>query len=274
MELNKTVMIGGPIRNREWIISYYLRNLYNQTYPKHLCEILWLINNSTDKTFEILTEFKNKHEHEYRRIRIQVYNESNMPEDNRTVECREAHTYSRLAELRNRVISEFLKTDCDLYLNCDSDILMRKDCLERLVSHNKDFVAGLIYNGYLMSSKPGEPGLFFGDPVEKAYLFPNILNETSPNHFTHVVNNRIKNPERAKDKPLLQVQFTGAINVLSRAVCEKARYGYDNRGEDYPFCRDALKAGFEIWCDLYNYNQHVMAKDFLEQFKNFGIEGE
>ncbi len=259
MNFDKRIFIGAPISNRSWIAPYYLRNLYAQTYPKHLCEILWIVNNSNDKTMQLLTDFKQKHEHEYKRIRIQIYNASGVPEDKRTADLREKFTYSWLAELRNRLLDEFLKTDCDYYLNCDSDILMRKDCLERLVSHDKDFVAGLIYNGYLFAD---------GTP----YKYPNILREYEPRQYKHVVNYRVKNPETNYENPLMEVDFTGAINIVSRDVAKKARYAWHKQGEDEPFSYSARKAGFSIWCDLYNYNQHVMAKELLEQFKNFGVE--
>lgn len=261
--MNKKIFFGCPISQRAWIAPFYLRNFYNQTYPKHLIHILWIVNNSTDDTFQILSQFKLDHEKEYGSIRIQIYNASEIPEDQRSVEIREKFMYQRLADLRNRMLDEFLKTDCDYYFSVDSDILLRKDCLERLISHDKDFVAALIYNGYLMSGGK-----------ENAYKYPNILNEDTPGHYKHIVNYRTKHPETNFENPLIKTDFTGAVCVMSRKTCSVSRYSWHKQGEDSPLCESARKAGIQIWCDVYNYNQHVMSKELLEEFKNFGVEDE
>lgn len=259
--IEKKVFFGCPVSQRGWVLHFYLRNFYNQTYPKHLIDILWIVNNSKDDTFEILSRFKEQHEHEYNSIRIQVYNASEIPEDQRTVEVREKYMYQRLSDLRNRMVYEFLKTDCDYYFSVDSDILLRQDCLERLVSHNKDFVAGLIYNGYLMP-----------EGIHGAYKYPNILKEESPGKYKHIVNYRTKNPETNYENPLISVDFTGAVCLMSRKTCSVAKYAWHKQGEDENFSREARQAGIEIWCDVYNYNQHIMSNELLDQFKNFGIE--
>lgn len=267
--IEKKVFFGCPISNRGWCIDYYLRNFYNQTYPKSLIHILWIVNNSTDDTFQKLSDFKLSHEKEYGSIRIQIFDDSKVPEDTREIKkigdelinIRDKFMYMRLANLRNRMVEEFLKTDCDYYFSVDSDILLRKDCLERLISHEKDFVAGLIYNGYLLAGGK-----------EQAYKYPNILKEETPGHYKHIVNYRTKHPEANLENPLIPVDFTGAVCVMSRKTCEKSRYFYHHQGEDEPFSRSAKEAGIQIWCDAYNYNQHIMSKELLEEFKNFGVE--
>ncbi len=269
--MNKKIFFGCPISQRAWIAPFYLRNFYNQTYPKHLIHVLWIVNNSTDDTFSILSKFKLDHEKEYGSIRIQIYNDSEVPEDTRQTtfdgkrvsNIREEVMYHRLAELRNRMLAEFLKTDCDYYFSVDSDILLRKDCLERLISHNKDFVSALIYNGYLMAGGK-----------EEAYKYPNILNEDTPGHYKHIVNYRTKHPETNFEKPLIKTDFTGAVCLMSRKTCSVSRYSWHKQGEDEPLCRTAREAGIQIWCDVYNYNQHVMSKELLEKFKTFGVEDE
>jgi len=258
MEQNKTVFLSAPVSNRDWVISYYLRNLYNLDYNKKLISIFWVINNSKDDTMKLLFDFKNKYESEYESIRIEIFNDSSVPKDERTVEVREKYIYQRLADLRNYCVREFLRTNCDYFFSCDSDILIRKDCLSRLVSHEKDFCSALIYNGYLFH--PEDPS-----------AYPNILKLVENDRYKHIVNYRTKHPESNFEKPLIRCDFTGAVFTMSRKACSVVRYEWHRQGEDEPASKSIREAGMEIFCDVYNYNQHVMDEKFLEQFKSFGI---
>jgi GT2 family glycosyltransferase len=44
-----------------------------------------------------------------------------------------------------------------------------------------------------------------------------------------------------------KVDVTGAVVLMSRAVCEKVKYAWDVQGEDIAFCRNAQKEGYEVW---------------------------
>jgi len=267
MNLEKRILIAAPVSRREWVLSYYLRNLYNLTYPKHLTSIYWIINNSNDQTFQILSEFANAHQHEYARIKIDVFDNPKIPEDNRNqkrdeqgnlTSNRREFIYDWLSTLRNKLLKKCVEWDCDYLLSSDSDILMRPDCIEKLLSHNADVCAGLIYNGYLYA------------PDSDNYMkFPNILKRQPDGNYTHIYNYYVKNKTG-----FLECDFSGACILISKEVCMVSKYASDKAyGEDLPWSQSVQAAGYKIYCDCSCYNQHVMSEKLLDQFKNFGIEG-
>jgi hypothetical protein len=253
----KTVLISAPVCNRAWILPYYLRNLYNLEYNKMLISIYWIVNNSNDETFQILSKFQHDHKNEYRQIKIDIFNNEKIPEDNRSELVRKQHIYAWLSLLRNRILDKCVEWNCDYLLSCDTDILMRKDCLTKLLSHDKAVCAGLIGNGYLVN--PSNP-----------FLYPNILKKLENRNYKHIYNYYVKNKTG-----LIEVDFTGAVICISKEVCKTTKYAPDlTYGEDLPWSKDVQKAGYKLYCDCSCYNQHVMSKELLEKFKSFGVEDE
>ena len=259
MPIDKRILVACPIHQREWIIPYYLRDLYNLNYNKKLIDIYWIINNSTDNSLILLREFKQKYENEYNSITIEILNSTNKFKDDRKSALREQFTYSWLASLRNKLLKKCVQLDNDFLWSHDCDILFKPDTLNRLLSHNKNIVSCLLYNSYLFT--PEEP-----------WRHPNILKEIGFRQYQHIVNYRTKNPNKNSIGTLLPCEFTGASILISKDVCKVAKYDWHKLGEDEPFCYSARKAGFNLWCDISLYVQHVMGEQFLDQFKNFGIE--
>ena len=258
--MDKKILISCPVSNRAWVLPYYLRNLYNLDYNKKLIDIYWIVNNSKDNSLELLNAFKEEYENEYNSITIEIYNSKRKFVDDRITEIRREYTYNWLAELRNKMLKKAVKIDVDFLFSSDSDILFTKDTLLRLVEHNEDVVASLIYNGYLYGDKLG-------------FKYPNILRELEkPRTYEHISNYRIKNPQENIKGLLIPVDFTGAIFLIKKDVCANAKFGANlDYGEDEPFCYSARQAGYKLWCDISLYNQHIMSIDLLDEFKNFGL---
>lgn len=251
------VLIATAIQNRAWVLPYYLRYIYNIEYDKKLIDIYWIINNSTDKSYELLSEFQNKYLSEYNSIKIEVYNNSKIPNDERTSKIRENYTYQWLSQLRNKILKKCVEINADYLFSCDCDILVKSDILKRLLSHNKSIVASLIYNGYK----------YVG--LEKAYQYTNILKDLGNRNYQHIVNYRTKFPEKNEKGTLVSCDFTGACVLMSQNVCEKTEYSYHKQGEDEPWSWSARQAGFEMFCDVSMYSQHIMGFEFLDVFKDF-----
>lgn len=263
--MDKKVMIACPVQNRQEILPYYLECLYNIDYPKHLIFIYWIINNSNDDSLEILKTFKEQHEHEYNSICIEIFNNKKYPQDERKQDVR-VKTYHFLSELRNKILKKCAKSDCDFLFSSDSDILLNKDVLKRLLQHDKKIVANLIYNGYLYTP-PDAPKDY--DCISNAYKYPNILREVAPRIYQHIVNYKIKNPHTNPVGTLIEVEYSGASILIAKEVCEKARYSHnDTYGEDEEFCFTARQAGYKIFCDISSFQFHVMNKDILEKYLN------
>lgn len=266
---DKKILLLCPVRDRAWVLPYYLKHVYNLDYPKHLISILWLINQSKDDSEKILKEFKNKYEHEYNKIEIEHYKSNKIiPEynrerndkvyvysDGRKEVVKDKSTdavYTHLAEIRNYLLSKI--GDHDYIFSCDSDILVRSDCLSKLVSHGKDVISAIIFNGYKAAGK------------ENAWRYPNVLRVLSDGKIEHVANSYIRKSPEATESKLLRINITGAVYLISNEVAKKVKYAYHVKGEDTPFCLDAESKGFEIWCDTGIFNRHIMDKEMLKEY--------
>jgi len=250
---DKRIMIFAPVNQRAWILSYYLRNIYNIEYPKSLLSILWIVNNCTDNSFQLLQEFKDRHNDEYESIDIQIWDNPEMGIDSRDTVHRNTYTYRWLSDLRNRGVSECIKHDCDYLFSCDSDILVRSNVLELLLKADKDYVAGLIYNGY--------------ETHESIYWqIPNMLRKEG-NYYKHVNNYYTKNK-----LGVIEIDFSGAVFLANKKVLPFYKFAPDRMGEDLPACQSLQKAGFKIYGCCDSYSQHIMSPRWLKEFKNFGFE--
>ncbi len=64
------ITICMPVYNSKWCLNYTLKALYNIDYPKNLLRLVFVDNCSTDGTYEMLKEFKQKFKSEYESIII------------------------------------------------------------------------------------------------------------------------------------------------------------------------------------------------------------
>ena len=264
MEFNQKILIACPVSNREWVLSHYLEHLYKIDYPKNLISLYFIINHSTDKSSDILKEFKNKYRNEYGHIKIEFYDSKNRFKDDRGMQTRMKFTYGWLSELRNKIARECVKRDYDYLFSCDSDILVPSNILKKLLSHKVDMVASLIYNGYLFTPKNASDGY---NPMDNAYRYPNILEGNRMNGYKHIVNYHVKNPNLTNEKDgLFEVDFTGAVFLATNEVCKNGRYEWHNQGEDEPFCKSVKDKGYKIYCDTSCYSQHMMNEEILDKY--------
>lgn len=238
-----TVTIGCPVRNREKYLPHYLKCIHNLDYPKNKITLYFIVNDSQDKTSEILWKFKNEFGKEYNRIKIDTVNQ-NAIADIRMEKVRK-EIYKTLSNLRNSWL-QGIKTD--YALSCDSDIMMPSDTLQKLIRHEKDYVAGLIINGYLFN--PDNP-----------YLYTNILKRINQAQYLHIT--------EYEELQLIEVDFTGAIMLLSYNACKAGKFATHNQGEDGAFCEDLKSKGFKIYCDTSAKCTHCMSEEFLKKY----IEG-
>jgi len=252
--MDKRILIGTPIRDRAWIIPYYLSCLYGLNYDKKLIDLYWIINNSSDQSQKLLKDFKYKYNNEYNSITIEITNKPKLPTYDRenSVGIRQ-EVYPWLAYLRNKLLDKCVSFNCDYLWSTDSDILFKPDTLSRLLSHNIPVVSALLYNGYLH------------DGIESAYKYPNILREIKPRLYQHISNYRIKNPQLNSFGTLIEVDYTGASILISKDVCKVAKYdGNKIYGEDESFCWSAKQNGYKLYCDISLFLNHIMSPELLK----------
>lgn len=221
------------MRNRAWILPTYLTALTQLDYPMEAIEFCFIINDCQDKTPAILVDFA-------RSCRSPV----RLVEENHSRPGgykRGFYSLSRLADLRNRLLSEFLDSSCTHLFSVDSDIIVPPFALRQLLADNCPVVSALVCNGHEL----GDQGLF------------NVLNREEGGSYRHV-----------RDIPagcLFQVDCTGAACLIAREVIEKykVRYLSDKGAEDIGFCEEARRWGLGIYCDSRVKGAHMMNEMML-----------
>lgn len=246
-----SVLIACPIHNREWILPKYLEHIQNIDYDKNKISMYFLLNNCKDNSEKILKQFKKQNINKYNNIIIDRYNTQYKFEDNRTSEVRLSYTYHHLSELRNKIMRFASKNNYDWLLSCDSDILVPPDILNKLLSHNKDVISSLIYNGYIKDS-------------DKPYKFPNILNYDRRG-YKHIVNWYVKNSPFLKERKLIEVDATGAVVLMSHNIFnnKNIKYSFHPQGEDLYWSETVRNENYKLYCDLSVFSEHIMNKLFL-----------
>jgi hypothetical protein len=212
------IFVGAPVRNRAWVLYRYINALKRQNIEMETC---FIVNDSVDDTESIMRN---------NGFKVIV---KNFGGD--TSHARGKYSKNNLAILRNILLEEFLKSDCNFLFSVDTDIIIPDESLIKLINHNKDIVSMLIKN----------------HPTLKAHNI--FVNGT---HLTDV------------PAGLIPVDMTGAVYLISRRVIEKGvKYSDHELGEDIPFCQMAKEKRFELFCDtrlkpihVYNENLELVAK--------------
>lgn len=225
------IMIGCPVRNRAWILPRYLQCLQNLDFPAELISYCFVINDSTDLTADLLSDFASTHEG-----KVKLIFADQGTKRTRT-HYRGNYNFDQLSRLRNSLLDVFLHSNCSYLFSVDSDILVPPDSLNSLLEDRCDIVSALVCNGYIL----GDAGIF------------NILNYVDGQwiHLRGFPRDRV-----------FRVDCTGAAYLIKRKVIEEygVRYSAHYGAEDIGFCRDAANKGLQIFCDGRIECQHIMAE--------------
>jgi hypothetical protein len=144
---------------------------------------------------------------------------------------------------RNRLVRDFLETDCEQLIFLDVDVFWHENELRKLIEHHADIVAGIYplksaEEDYPVAPLPGERRANDYGLVEVAGVptgFLKIRRHVLETLYPTVPQHRSK--EDTYGRKLIPVLFERSLNGISR------------RGGDYEFCRKARAAGFRIYVD-------------------------
>jgi hypothetical protein len=251
------VTVAAPAWNRAWILPKYLEALDALDYPPELLSFFFLVNDSTDASFDILEAWASRRRERMREaLALSVYlagapwsqppsitvvradvepgRPPDIDEQGRRLAAERSRAHPILADLRNRARSHFLASPDSYLWMVDTDILVPSDALRRLLAHGRDVVAALVRNG------------------EAAWNYLTFKPHTS--RF-----DRDPGPPPAR---LFQVDLTGACCLFSRralATC-KWRAVTTGSGEDAGMALALRSAGISQWVDGSIATEHVMKR--------------
>jgi len=163
---------------------------------------------------------------------------------------------------------QFLKTDCDFFLNIDADTYFFDDPrtnnpINRLVSLDKDVVGGL----YVCKRKPYTP-VYRPADLQNRWNADKKAPENYPFNIPH--------------EPQQVAYVGGGFVLIKRKVIEELMEIYpvpnlpmihpvtdEYLSEDYAFCHMAASHGFEVWVDPVVKLGHESTKYYtVEDYKN------
>jgi GT2 family glycosyltransferase len=235
-----SVVIGTPIRDRAWILSRYLESIYNLDYPKEEIILVFLINDSNDSSAKIIANITYpwcKDKYKYKNIIISDKHygfESCDRELGRTTE-----KFLHFARIRNDWIGLFKHIkDVTHIFSIDSDILVPKNSLKKLIENDRDICSMVISNSIV---KRG-----YGKDITNLFTYNENYEQ-----YENILN---------YNDSLFEVDVTGSVCLIKRKVLEKVDYQAHPLGEDFGFCIKAKQLGFKVWCDGSLKGEHIMSK--------------
>jgi len=240
LSLQSTITIGTPIRNREWILDDFFKGILNLNYDKKSINLVFLINDSQDRSMEKVYIFTDKNHNKYKNITV-LSKRYYAPEDKRTNRSRDK-IIPHLARVRNDLLQSVRDLNSDYFLSLDSDIIVNPEIINNLISHDKDIISSIIYND---------------ENHDKTY----------PNRYNNIMISCNDSYAHYLDYPqheIFPVDVTGACYLLKNGVYRIINYDDHPQGEDIAFCKKAKQHGFEIWCDPTTRSNHIMSKESLK----------
>ena len=184
----------------------------------------FFIINSTDATYDIVKEFLDTHQDEYRKTILWKKKVLKGKQDDQT---RFRRDYALFSIVRNTYLKRILREEWDYFYSIDSDVLVPSDSLTRLLSHDKDVISALIHNGVFQGSDYYNVYKLV-DGVYRTFQTKYLDQQTQP----------------------IRVDVTGACYLIKREVLDAGvRYSYFYQGEDGGFCESATQKGFTLWND-------------------------
>lgn len=142
---------------------------------------------------------------------------------------------------RNLIVEHALEIGYDYIMWIDSDMILPKDTLVKLMAHDKDIVSG-VYRHKLL----------FGEHV--------VAKRFVPDKKDTYADLTIKEIQATNE--LIEIDGVGFGCVLTKVDIfrhiKKPWFSYTpNMGEDIYFCRKAQKAGYKVWLDTSIICDHI-----------------
>lgn len=232
------ILCGAPVHNREDLLPGYLASMVAQHSFDSEMDVgyAFVLNNCNDATVHILNTFKSKFD--------SVFPVNLIFAEGESFSRRTSDRYSALAEYRNMLLDEAVSGEWDYLFSVDTDIVVPLGTLKRLLNHKKDIVSACVYNDELK--------------IREVIRCLPQHRRTNIMKFSDKANLKCANHVSVLPQELFRCDVAGAVYLVSNQVARACRYGWDPQGEDIAFCREAIKAGLEIWADGRLMCQHLM----------------
>lgn len=219
-----TIVAGGPVRNRDWIIDRHL----NAVYRNGIRDALYLFNNSSDRTAEYL--------YRARWPSVAEYTKSVPTDEQVTPRGYNSTTLSFLRNIWAQQAIQKWPQATHLWV-VDSDILPDPDCLKYLLCVEADIVGAYvpIMDGVTPIHMEG-----WNEEEQRAYRTKLEKTRTTP-HSVYLVG--------------------GCYLVKTNAFKKGLIWQPGEQGEDQGFANKARELGLTMMVHPHAKTKHIMSKD-------------
>lgn len=227
------IMVGCPVRNRDWIIEEYLQAIENQEISKKEIHLAFLLNNSTDNTGCIIKNMtKDKG---YGKVDIFTLMGDSY------YDRRDNRDYKYLADVRNRWLTMRRRSD-EYIVNIDSDVILKDDdAISRMINTGLPIISAPVLNLYVAGI-----GHY------------NILQYIGNDGFKHIYTPELEDFSLFNGDRIIKVGSTGAcVSIKEEVLNSGVHYTFHKSGEDQGFSKMAFKNGYESYCNLDIKTMHV-----------------
>jgi hypothetical protein len=153
----------------------------------------------------------------------------------------------------------------------DSDIIVKPNVLQKLLSHNKDIVSGLYFNYFNFSGEIVLLPVCYVSPTEEEFEKLKKGGRLPPGAKTKESIKRHLNKQDVEGKELLEVHTpsAGCLLVSKNVLHSGARYGSEIVGEgettsdEIYFFNRLREKGFKFYCDPSVLCKHLTQEKFF-----------
>ena len=246
----KKILVASPVYNgMEYCFDDFVKRLKNLDYSNY--DIL-IVDNSRNKTF-------------YNKIKdipdIKVLYDNTTEEKN----------LLRLISSRNKILDFAIENDYNYLLMMDSDVMIKENALNKLLSFDKNIVSGLYFSFFNVNGKPQLLPICYKKLEEEDFL---KLKEKGLPSFVKSREDIRRNitKEEIENNDILEVLYpSGGCLLLSKdAFSSGARYGLleDTNGlhtsDDIFFFKELIKKDFKLYCSPLVIGSHAIEEKYKD----------
>lgn len=148
--MNNFVTIAILVKDKEVVLPDFLHCIYNQTYPKSLCNLYIRTNDNNDKSEEILSDFVKKHGNKYNKV---FYDNTSIDNTLKLYQNHEwnVHRFHILGKIRQDSINWALQNKSS-YFVVDVDNFITPNTLSELLSLNLPVISPMLISNSAYSN--------------------------------------------------------------------------------------------------------------------------
>lgn len=247
------IVIGSLVKDREWILPDYLKCIDAIDYPKEKISYIFIINNSSDRSFDILHQWS------------QGKNVHLMEHNFKLTEPHGEHKWNHqlLDEMAN--MRDCLKDEAfellrwnDYLISIDTDILFPPGVIKHLVMSDKEIISPVFWAGW-------HDGKYDTQKLPQVWI----------NGGYHLTNDFVQFV--ANSRRVFEVGGLGAFTAIKKTLnTTNPALNYQNvdfmphgmEGEDRNFCMRASVLGIKRFASTYYDLLHIDNPQQLNEIKD------